>query len=447
MKTILIIDDEALILESVSDILEDEHYRVVTAANAAAAETILQHQRPDLILLDIWMPDVDGITLLRRWQEQGRMSCPIVMMSGHGTIETAVEATKLGAYDFLEKPLSSAKLLLTVERALHAFELKEQNQKLKAQIDPPRQIIGHSELMQGLRKHAEALARQKIPLLITGEGGSGKEHLAHCIHQLRQSTGSFVRANFAVMDESEALPALLGTSKRLGFIAHAQQGTLYINEVSLLPEEMQQALLNLIEDGEYYSEGRKQKSHIHFIFGSRLPKTLLKNKLLPRFYDCITIAHIEVPPLNHHAEDIPELLDYLSQQLADQEQLPYRHFSLSAQNYLRQHPWKGNIRELKNLVQRLLIASDENEIDLDEAKSALIPEQNAHQDDLWAQIIPQDITFRDAREMFEHQYLLAQFKRCDGNIAKLSQMVGMDRTNLYRKLRSVGIDPTLKPES
>ena len=169
--------------------------------------------------------------------------------------------------------------------------------------------------------------------------------------------------------------------------------------------------------------------------------------MTPGLYDHITIATIGIAPLEQHSEDVPELLDYYSQQYADNEQLPYRHFSVAAQNLLRQHNWSaGNIRELKNLVQRLLINSDEPEISADEAKAALLPGEHNNPDNLWSQIIPKDMTLRDAREVFERQYLLEYFRHCDGNIAKLASKVGMDRTNLYRKLRSLGIDPTHKPK-
>ena len=447
---ILIIDDETGILDTLSDILGDEGYLTHTAANTEEArQQNLQH-KPQLILLDIWMPDTDGISLLREWQKSGTLQCPVVIMSGHGTIETAVEATKLGAYDFLEKPLSSAKLLLTVQRALQTHNLQTQNAALKAKINPPAELIGKSSQSQELRRQAEHLADQNIPLLIHGNAGTGKQHLARHIHQKSaRRDAPFINTNLAAIDSNDIPAILLGTHKRPGLIAQAGNGTLYLDEIGNLREDIQTTLQHLLEHHEYYPGDNHgaQTSEARIIAATRLPLNILKERLTPGLYDHITIATIGIAPLEQHSEDVPELLDYYSQQYADNEQLPYRHFSLAAQNLLRQHNWNaGNIRELKNLVQRLLINSDEPEISADEAKAALIPNEHSNPDNLWSQIIPKDMTLRDAREVFERQYLLEYFRHCDGNIAKLASKVGMDRTNLYRKLRSLGIDPTHKPK-
>ena len=447
---ILIIDDETGILDTLSDILGDEGYTTYTAANAAEARTQNLQHKPQLILLDIWMPDTDGISLLREWQQSGSLQCPVVIMSGHGTIETAVEATKLGAYDFLEKPLSSAKLLLTVQRALQAHNLQTQNAALKAKINPPAEIIGKSAQTQALRQRAAQLAEQNMPILIHGNAGTGKQHLARHIHQNSvRRDAPFINTNLAAIDSNDIPTILLGDHKRLGLIAQAGDGTLYLDEIGNLREDIQTTLQHLLEHHEYYpgdNSGARQ-SRARVIAATRLPLNILKERLSPALYDHITIATIAISPLEAHSEDVPELLDYYSQQYADTEQLPYRHFSLAAQNLLRQHNWAaGNIRELKNLVQRLLVHSDEPEIGAEEAKAALIPSEHSNPDSLWSQIIPKDMTLRDAREVFERQYLLEYFRQCDGNIAKLAGKVGMDRTNLYRKLRSLGIDPTHKPK-
>ncbi|WP_233119772.1 sigma-54-dependent transcriptional regulator [Rappaport israeli] len=206
-----------------------------------------------LILLDIWMPDTDGISLLRQWQNEHQLPPPVIMMSGHGTIETAVEATKLGAYDFLEKPLSTAKLMLTIERALQKHDLQKQNEALKAQINPPAQIIGKSQHSQQLRQSAQILAEQDLPLLITGNAGVGKQHLAKYIHQhSARANAPFISANFAAMEASDILPTLIGNDKRSGLIAQANGGTLYLDELSVLKNDIQEILLNLLEHQDYY---------------------------------------------------------------------------------------------------------------------------------------------------------------------------------------------------
>ena len=447
--TILVVDDEEMIRASLIDILEDEGYRVAGAENADAARTEYQTRQPELVLLDIWMPDSDGISLLREWQGQKQLRGAVVMMSGHGTIETAVEATKLGAYDFLEKPLSTAKLLLTVERALQTQKLIAQNAELKARIDPPVEIIGHSAEMTALREQASALAAQQMPVLLTGAAGSGKQHLANFIHQHSgQRNASFIRANLAAMESGEIMTALIGNRRRPGLIAQAENGTLYIDEIIALPADCQRLLIGLIENHRYLpgNDSAQRTIEVRLLLASRLPPALLEERLDPALFDQITVATLALPPLEAHSADVPELLEYFSKYFADCEQMTYRHFTLAAQNALRQHSWPGNIREVRNLVQRLLLQSDAAEISAEEAEKALTPNTREMQDGLWSQIIPKDLSLREARDLFEYQYLLEQFRHCNGNIARLAGRVGMDRTNLYRKLRSLGIDPTEKPQ-
>ena len=282
---ILIIDDETGILDTLSDILGDEGYLTHTAANAEEArQKNLQH-KPQLILLDIWMPDTDGISLLREWQKSGTLQCPVVIMSGHGTIETAVEATKLGAYDFLEKPLSSAKLLLTVQRALQTHNLQTQNAALKAKINPPAELIGKSSQSQELRRQAEHLADQNIPLLIHGNAGTGKQHLARHIHQKSSRRDApFINTNLAAIDSNDIPAILLGTHKRPGLIAQADNGTLYLDEIGNLREDIQTTLQHLLEHHEYYPGDNHgaQTSEARIIAATRLPLNILKERLTTR---------------------------------------------------------------------------------------------------------------------------------------------------------------------
>lgn len=433
---ILIIDDELAILETVGDILRDEDYEVFTAASAEEGSLQMAQIQPDLILLDIWLDDMDGISFLKKLGEENRLRCPVVMMSGHGTIQNAVEATKLGAYDFLEKPISMAKLLVTVEKALQFAELKAENQQLKEKINPPLNIIGRSKLMQELRKKLENLAAQTRPLLITGPTGSGKAYCARHLHQRRGLAGQFIYVNTALIDENSLAP----------LVEQSENGTLFINEISELSPLMQEQLSHLMEQHSYVFPDGERPVQLTLICASRQPLAVLREKLERKFLDLL-VSHLEVPGLSQHSDDVPELLDHYSQLIADQEQLPYRHFSTKAQNYLRQQQWLGNCRELKSLVQRLLIDSDKSEISEEEAREAFAPSASDARDELWAQVVPRELSFRDARDMFERHYLLEQFRRCNGNIAQLSQLVGMDRTNLYRKLRTVQIEPTEKPKA
>lgn len=445
--SILIVDDEPMIFETIADILEDEGYRVFTAENAETARELYREHTPDLALLDIWMPDTDGITLLREWQESGNNHTMTIMMSGHGNIETAVEATKLGAYDFLEKPLSTGKMLLIINRALQTQNLQEQNTTLRSRLDPPAELIGNSSLMNELRQRAEQLADKNAALTITGNAGSGKQQVARYIHQHSpRKQNRFISVNIAAMDAERMLIHLIGDGKKPGMISQADGSTLYIDEASQLNEESQALLSELLEHGEYLGQdGDKHSVDVRLIFASRLPLNLLKEQLNPALFDQITVSTMHISDLREHSEDLPDLLDYFARYFADSEEMPYRHFTLPAQNFLRQQAWSGNIREVRNLVQRLLLKSEDPEVGLDEAQEALKPLDAPAQEDTWSQIIPKDLSLREAREMFEHQYLLEQFRHCDGNVAQLAGRVGMDRTNLYRKLRSLGIDPTQKP--
>lgn len=427
---ILIVDDEDGIRDSLTDILEDEHYLVSSAANATEARIEYLKNPPDLVLLDIWMPDIDGITLLKEWQSQGHLNCPVIIMSGHGTIETAVEATKLGAFYFLEKPLSTAKLLLTVGRALETQSLIAQNEKLKAQIDPPLRIIANSEAMQQVKAQAQNLFNQTVSVLILGPFGSGKKHLAKFIHQnSARKERKFLELNFESLELEEALKTLEIRVKESG------EGSIYLSEIAQIPVEIQRVLRRIIEE---------QK--VRVFASSSLNLEQLKEIIDPNLFDLITIATITLPALSARTEDVSDLLEYFCKYFADYEELPYRHFTLAAQNALRQHQWLGNVQELKNLVQRLLIQGNSPEIDIAEAKAALTAVPENSETPIWLQFIPKDLSLREAREEFERQYLLAQFKYADGNIAKLAGRVGMDRTNLYRKLRSLNINPTEKPE-
>lgn len=427
---ILIVDDEQDILDLLSDILQDAGYETLKALDAQSARQLKKAHNPDLILLDIWLPDTDGITLLGEWSNEQSITQPIIMMSGHGTIETAVQATKLGADDFIEKPLSIAKLQITIERCLAAAQLQRENTRLKAQLNPPIDLGGKSSAMQDLRQRAQALAARNTPVLLFGEAGSGKKHFARYLHQESQNTGDFITMYVSSLDDAEMKSTLQN------LLEEAQNGTLYLDEASELNGEAQNLLCHFLEQQEHAA----QRS-LRIIAAVRCPPATLPEKLQPELYYLLNIAPITVPPLREHSEDVPELLNHFSQYFADFEKLPYRHFSLAAQNTLRQHLWPGNVRELKNLVQRLLVLDDKPEISQEEAESALqLPQADANLS-AW---IPQDLSFREAREMFEREYLRKQLQQSGGNIAHLAERIDMERTNLYRKLRSLGLKPTKK---
>ncbi len=448
---ILVVDDEPDIRQLVSEILEDEGYRVEVAENAERARELHRQRKPNLILLDIWMPGQDGISLLKEWRSHNVLSCPVIMMSGHGTIETAVEATKLGAYDFIEKPLSIAKMLLTIENALRTSQLEQENQGLRRQMVFSHEIIGNSRAMQQLRDQASRIAQHDSCVLLYGEHGVGKEAVARYIHaHSPRKERPFVKVVLPMLDKASMVQQLFGYEEagkvHYGLVDEANGGYLYLAEVTELDAESQKTLLLALQERVFTRPGGQGRVDFdaHLIVSST--HDVLDDVQDARFneelYYLLNVVPVQVPCLRDHPEDVPELLNYYVNQLMAQDGLPYRHFTLPAQNFLRNHRWSGNILELRNLVHRLLILGTEVEISLEEAEEAVgasVP--------LFANEVGQlpeslyDLPLRQAREQFEHDYLIYQLKQADGNVSKLAEQVKMERTHLYRKMRSLGVDP------
>lgn len=445
---ILVVDDEPDIRSLVQEILEDEGYAVAVAESAAAAREARRIQRPDLILLDIWMPDTDGISLLKEWSEGDHLPCPVVMMSGHGTVETAVEATRLGAYDFIEKPLSMAKLLLTLERALEADRLARENQNLRRQQRIVAEPVGRSDTVQRLRNQVLKIAQHDAPVLIYGEPGTGKEVYARFLHaHSPRRAGPFVDVSVGSIARENATLELFGSEQgdrvHYGRLEQASGGTLFLDELADMDLEAQAKLASALESGAFLRIGGKESVRVNVRLAAATHRDLEQEVANGRFREDLfyqlNVVPIQLPPLREHVEDVPELLNYYIGYFVDQENLNYRHFTLAAQNRLRNYAWPGNIRELKNLVQRLLILGSEEEISLEEVDAAVRGVTAAKPPDTGG--VPMNLTLREAREQFERNYLMQQFRECEGNVARLAERVGMERTNLYRKLRALGIDP------
>ncbi len=451
-KHILVVDDEPDIREIVKEILEDEGYEVSTAANAAEARERRRQRKPDLILLDIWMPDLDGISLLKEWKEAGGLPGPVVIMSGHGTVETAVEATRLGAYDFIEKPLTTAKLLLTVKRALEADQLARENVGLRQQAVIVTEPVGSSPVMQALRDQARRVAQHDTWVLITGEPGSGKETLARYIHSLSaRRDGPFVAVNAALLSRDDAAVELFGSEDgetiHYGLLEQANGGTLFLDEVTDMDLQAQGRLLSALEGERFTRVDGKEPVAVDVRVIAATQADLRAEVEAGRFRDDLfhrlNVVPLHVPPLREHAEDVPELLAFYVDYYNTHEGLPYRHFSIAAQNRLLHYHWPGNILELRNLVQRLLILGTEEEITVEEVEGALAPPPPSG-----AQPPPPpgteswfELPMREAREAFERAYLQHHLQKAQGSVTRLSEQVGMERTHLYRKLRSLGINP------
>jgi len=441
---ILVVDDEADIRELVRDILTEEGYAVEAAANAAEARAACARHAPDLVLLDIWMPDTDGISLLREWQQTQAITAPVVMMSGHGTVETAVEATHLGAIDYVEKPLSLAKLLRTVRRALD--EGKRRKQAARTLVPPLLAPIGRSRLMRDLREQVKQLAPHEAAVLILGETGTGREAFARYIHTLSPRTaGPLVVLAAGTITDDNAEEMLFGTEGsggvRPGLLEQAERGTLLVSGLEDLSQTAQRLLLAAIESASFLRKGGRIAVPFDArVISSAQPGFETRGAAAFRvdLLSNLNVLTLRIPPLRDYAEDVPELLRYYVDRLVDEERLSFRRFGVAAQNRLRNYPWPGNIRELKNLVHRLLIQGGTEEIRLDEIEREIDSQATADEP-----LVKQDLLalpLREAREHFERAYLKQQLQLCNGKVGQLAKRVGMERTHLYRKLRSLGVD-------
>ncbi|MDH3638140.1 MAG: sigma-54 dependent transcriptional regulator [Gammaproteobacteria bacterium] len=447
-QTILVVDDEPDIRQVVSELLEDEEYAVVSAENADTACQVVAEQRVDLVLLDIWMPGTDGISLLKDWAQGNGPDAPIIMISGHGNVETAVEAIRYGAYDFLEKPLSTAKLLVTVQRALQSDQLRKENLRLRRRLEPASELVGKSKVMQELRDQVQRVAQTDSWVLVTGEPGSGKGVVARSLHnQSPRSKGRFVEVSLAAVPAQSIAPQLFGSEIdgviRPGRFEEAKGGTLFLDEVADMDLETQAKLLSALQDSRFLRVGGQHyvEADVRIVAATNqdLRQAVEEGQFREDLFYRLNVVPIHVAPLREHVEDVPELVEFYLNWSAEREQLPYRKFSTAALNALRSYSWPGNVRELKNLVQRLLILNRGEEVTGREVELAFGGRQSAAPFEFPESAF--EMTLREARDRFEKSYLEFHLMRVGGNVSELAQMVGMERTHLYRKLKGFGIDP------
>jgi len=443
---ILVVDDERDIRELVKDILEDEGYEVTLAANGEEARKMRRMRRPNLILLDVWMPDVDGITLLREWSEEGGADIPVIMISGHGTVETAVEATRLGAYDFVEKPLSLAKLLLVVGRALEADRLQRENIGLRRKVQPLGKPVGDSKIIHELCERTQRIAKHNAWVLISGEAGSGKELFARYLHaSSSRAKEPFIDVSVASMANTNSAAELFGSEEggavRYGCIEQANGGTLFLSEIGDMEPGVQAKLFSTLENKSFLRVGGIEPVafDVRIIAATHrdLKQAVAEGRFREDLYYHLNVVPLDIPPLREHADDVAALLDFYAEQFAQSEHLVKRCFSDEAISRLMNYAWQGNVRELKNLVQRLMIFGGSSEVGVAEVEATLglTLEKGVTQHPTEF-----DLPLRGARQQFEKAYFEYQLKAMKGNLGQVARKAGIERTHLYRKFRALGID-------
>lgn len=449
-RSVLVVDDEPDIRSLLQEILEDEGYDVSVADTASAAQRAVEEHSPDLVLLDIWMPDMDGVSLLKSWKLGGSLAFPVIMISGHGTVETAVEATRHGAVDFIEKPLSLAKLLLTVERAFADAGQAAANDPQQP-VHPVRlpHLVGDSEAVAALRSRLDEVVGQQTPLLLLGEQGSGRLLFAQNVHDRgSHQPGPFIQLRCDALSVANAHRELYGEESgdtvRRGYLEAAAGGTLCLSDVELLPVSAQTCLRQAIEQQGFVRVGGHTRVPLH----CRLMATArerLNESVKRNAFDTTLARHLDtdavvIEPLRNRREDIPALLEAFVDWHVEQEGLHYRHFTLAAQNRLRNLDWPCNLLELKNLVQRVLLLGGVSEVEVAEIDKVLGVRSPVDQSADMNIVLRHDLPLREARADFERRYLLRCLVETQGNIGDLAKHVGMERTHLYRKLRSLDID-------
>ena len=451
---ILIVDDETDIRDLVSGILQDEGYGTRVAGNSDDAIGAITARRPNLLFLDIWLQGskLDGLQVLDIVREQ-HPELPVVMISGHGNIETAVSAIKRGAYDFIEKPFKADRLVLVAERALETSELKREVRALKQMGPMPTFLIGHSASIHHLRQTIDKVAPTNSRILIVGPSGVGKELTARTIHsRSERARGPFVVINAAAIIPERMEIELFGNeqsngteARKVGALEEAHGGTLFIDEIAEMPRETQNKILRVLVDQTFQRIGGATKVSVDVRIISSTSRNLEAEIAAGRFredlYHRLSVVPIRVPPLAERREDIADLVDYFMEQISQSTGLPKRRIGEDAMAVLQSHDWPGNVRQLRNNVERLMILAGG---DADAVISASMLPQDV------GSMVPNmpngnggehlmGLPLREAREVFEREYLVAQISRFGGNISRSAEFVGMERSALHRKLKALGI--------
>lgn len=441
---LLIVDDEENVRISLQGILQDEGYTAATAASGEECIKAVSHHSFDVIFLDVWLPGIDGIEVLKQVRSV-RPSQYVIMISGHGTIETAVQAVKLGAFDFIEKPLSLEKVLLVLEHALRQKKLEEENRRLRDFVRQETAMIGNSVPMQALRQQIEYAAPTEGRVLIYGENGTGKELVARQLH-LRSSRQdrAFVEVNCAAIPEdlieSELFGNVIGaftgaTKARKGKFEQGDQGTLFLDEVGDMSLKTQAKLLRVLEEQRFHPVGSSEPVSVDVRVIAATNKNLDAEIEAGRFREDLffrlNVIPFEVPPLRHRKEDIPDLVEYFLNYYCERNGKKPKKLAPEALEKMNSYRWPGNVRELRNIVERLVIMVPEPRIGARHLPISMLRDLSANDgaEPLW----------RKARQDFERDFILKHLLENDGNVSKTARAIGMERTHLHRKLKVLGI--------
>jgi len=448
MEKILIIDDDQNICESIKMILEYENYSVDIANNALEGLNKIKQNPYNAILLDIKMPGMDGLEAITKIKELDD-TCSIIMISAHASLDNAVEATKKGAYDFIEKPIDRDKLLITVRNAVQQSDLLQKNKQLKEKVEAKYEIIGESQAIKNILETIKKVAPTNSRVLITGENGTGKELVARAIYRYsNRANKPFVEVNCAAIPNELIESELFGhekgaftgaTSLRIGKFEQANGGTLFLDEIGDMSLNAQAKVLRSIEEGSIERVGGKNKIPVDVRIIAATNKNLLKEIAEGRFredlFHRLSVIVINVPPLRERREDIPLLIDYFTKKVCEENKFPEKRFDENAIEYLKNLEWKGNVRELRNFVERIIIMNSKSVFTLEDVKQQLFPyTKNESEIDFSID------SFQEFKDQMEKIFILRKLKQYNWNISKTAEAIGIQRSHLYNKIKKYGLE-------
>ncbi|MDY6853476.1 MAG: sigma-54 dependent transcriptional regulator [Thermodesulfobacteriota bacterium] len=448
-RSILIVDDEKSIRNALSGVLDDEGFHVCSASDGMEAIRKVERENPDLVLLDIWMEGMDGIEVLKKLKAISP-NLLIIMISGHGTIETAVKATKLGAYDFIEKPLSLDKVVLTINRALNFQQLEKENEILRNKIHKNYKIIGNSDVVVKLKQQIEIAAPTNGWILITGENGTGKELVARSIHRKSlRSDKPFVEVNSAAIPEELIESELFGyekgaftgaVSQKKGKFDMANGGTIFLDEIADMSLKTQAKILRILQEQEYERVGGTKSIHVDVrviaATNRDLKEEMERGNFREDLYYRLNVIPLEVPPLRKRKEDIPVLVSQFLKEFCAENHKEQKALSKEALDMLTEYNWPGNVRELKNIVEMLVIMTPEVVVSAGDIPVSIRRELNEEKKE---NLYEYD-SLKAAREEFEKQFIIEKLKEFDDNVSKTALAIGVERSHLHRKIKNLGIE-------